>query len=255
MTNPNPFVPKGSLLEQQSARRSRLKLGVFCVIAVSSLGLVAMLIQGCKREQPTDNALNEIPTNNPAITDATNPPAMDVSNNAAMIPPPMTNPPVIPQPLPPVAEPVAGSEYLVAKGDTLTTIAKAHHVSLKDLQSANPGVDSKHLKIKQKITIPSSTKSADALAPAATGVVADAGGELYTIKSGDTLDKIARAHHTTAKAIQAANNLTTTKILVGHKLKIPAKAETAPAPVEAPAVAAPVMPSVPAPASAPAPVK
>ena len=44
MSNPNPFVPKGSLLEQQSHRRSRLKLAVFCVLAVSVTGLVAMLI-------------------------------------------------------------------------------------------------------------------------------------------------------------------------------------------------------------------
>ena len=55
MNNPNPFVPKGSLLEQQSQRRSRLKLAVFCVLAVSVTGLVAMLIQGCKREKPPEN--------------------------------------------------------------------------------------------------------------------------------------------------------------------------------------------------------
>ena len=58
MNNPNPFVPKGSLLEQQSQRRSRLKLAVFCVLAVSVTGLVAMLIQGCKREKPSDESLN-----------------------------------------------------------------------------------------------------------------------------------------------------------------------------------------------------
>ena len=56
MNNPNPFVPKGSLLEQQSQRRSRLKLAVFCVLAVTVTGLVAMLIQGCKREKPSDES-------------------------------------------------------------------------------------------------------------------------------------------------------------------------------------------------------
>jgi len=44
MNNPNPFVPKGSILEQQSKRRSRFKLAVFCVVAVSVTGLTAMLI-------------------------------------------------------------------------------------------------------------------------------------------------------------------------------------------------------------------
>ncbi|HEX7569025.1 MAG TPA: LysM peptidoglycan-binding domain-containing protein, partial [Verrucomicrobiae bacterium] len=66
----------------------------------------------------------------------------------------------------------------------------------------------------------------------------------YTVKSGDTLTKIAKAHRTTVKAIEAANGLTTTKIAVGKKLKIPSKAEAAPvtpAPVEA-APAPPVLP-------------
>ena len=64
------------------------------------------------------------------------------------------------------------------------------------------------------------------------------GGETYVVKSGDTLTKIAKAHGTTVKAIEAASDLSTTKIKVGQKLKIPAKAEAAapaPAPVAAPA--------------------
>ena len=54
MTNPNPFVPKGSLLEQQSKSRSRFKWAVSGILAVSVIGLVAILIQGCKREAPAD---------------------------------------------------------------------------------------------------------------------------------------------------------------------------------------------------------
>ena len=75
MNNPNPFVPKGSLLEQQSQRRSRLKLAVFCVVAVCVTGLIAMLIQGCKREQPaTEGGLPPLDTTNPIAMDYTNPP-------------------------------------------------------------------------------------------------------------------------------------------------------------------------------------
>ena len=159
----------------------------------------------------------------------------------------------MPPTTPPAVE-TAGSEYVVVKGDTLAKIAKAHGVKLKALEAANPGVDPKKLKVKQKLAIPASTKSAE-VAPNAPTAAVEAGGELYTIKSGDTLAKIAKAHGTTVKAIQAANNLSTTKILVGHKLKIPAKAEAAaPAPVQdtsgapmLPPVAAPA-PSVPAPA-------
>ena len=68
MNNPNPFVPQGSLLEQQSKRRSRLKFAVFCVLAVSVAGLTAMLIQGCKREQTeAENQPPPLDTNEPAM--------------------------------------------------------------------------------------------------------------------------------------------------------------------------------------------
>ena len=49
----------------------------------------------------------------------------------------------------------------------------------------------------------------------------------YTVKSGDTLGKLATEFHTTVKAIQSANGLADTKIKVGQKLKIPTKS-TAP---------------------------
>ena len=258
MNNPNPFVPKGSLLEQQSQRRSRLKLAVFCVLAVSVTGLVAMLIQGCKREKPAEDfgALPPVDTNalslaltNQSVMD-TNPPVpvAPVANTPVVTPTPAPQPAALP---PPVE--AAGSEYVVVAGDTLAKIAKAHGVSVKALEAANPGVDPKKLKIKQKLVIPASSKSAEA-APAAPAVLADAGGDSYTVKSGDTLSKIAKAHGTSIKAIEAGNNLSTTKIKVGQKLKIPAKAEAAALAPVPEATAAPVLPPVSAPApSAPTP--
>ncbi len=44
MNNPNPFVPQGSVLEQNK-RRSRMKLAVGCVVIAGTAGLTAMLIQ------------------------------------------------------------------------------------------------------------------------------------------------------------------------------------------------------------------
>lgn len=44
---------------------------------------------------------------------------------------------------------------------------------------------------------------------------------LYVVKSGDTLTRIARTHGTTVKAIEAANDLNGDRIVVGLKLKIP----------------------------------
>jgi LysM repeat protein len=70
---------------------------------------------------------------------------------------------------------VAGpGEYVVKPGDSLAKIARANGVSLGDLESVNPGVDSKHLKIGQKIKLPQ--KGAAAPEPAAaTAPAAPAG--------------------------------------------------------------------------------
>jgi len=242
MNNSNPFIPQGSLLEQQSKRRSRMKLGVFCVLAVSVTGLMAMLIQGCKREQPPESTDNSAPltdTNTFAVDNTNVPPFVDASN----VPPVVTNPPVTP--LPPVAPVVetpapAGTEYVIVKGDTLAKIAKAHGVTTKALQAANPGVEPTKLKVGQKLTVPASASGSAAPATSSVSTVSTGTGETYVVKSGDTLTKIAKAHGVTIKAIESENNLTTTKIKVGQKLKLPAKAETAaPAPAPAPVPTAP----------------
>ncbi|HTB85462.1 MAG TPA: von Willebrand factor type A domain-containing protein [Candidatus Sulfotelmatobacter sp.] len=53
------------------------------------------------------------------------------------------------------------------------------------------------------------------------GVTGGGGEDIYVIKSGDTLSKIAQEHGTTVKALEEANNLTSTKILAGKKMKLP----------------------------------
>jgi len=265
MNNPNPFVPKGSLLEQQSQRRSRLKLAVFCVLAVGVTSLVAVLIQGCKREKPTDETLNppSLDTNSIA-TDTNLPPMNEVSNPPVVVPPAASNPPVV---VPPVAQvapvepvaPAAGSEYVVVKGDSLAKIAKKNGVTLKALEAANPGVVPTKLKINQKLTIPAGGSASVNSAAAAPAVGGDLTTATYTVKSGDTLTKIAKRNGTTVKAIEAANGLSTTKIKVGQKLKIPSKGEAAAAAPVAPTPVvdtAPALPPVTTPApSAPAPAK
>jgi LysM repeat protein len=253
MNTPNPFIPQGSLLEQNK-RRSRMKLAVFCVLAVSVCGLTAMLIQGCKREQNAENPPSSENNLNSMIETSATP----VVTEETSAPPAVTSaPPVVPAPPPatpvaPVMPQTAGTEYVVVSGDTLGKIARNNHVSLKALEAANPGVVPTRLRVGQKLTIPPGGVAAAAETLAnATGVT----GEVYVVKSGDNLSKIARTHGTTVKALQAENHLATTMIRVGQKLRIPAKAEAAapvaaPMPVETSAPAAP--PVEPAATSAPA---
>jgi LysM repeat protein len=46
----------------------------------------------------------------------------------------------------------------------------------------------------------------------------------YRVKAGDSLEKIARIHHTTADTIRKTNNLTNDKIIVGQELRLPDEA-------------------------------
>jgi hypothetical protein len=51
--------------------------------------------------------------------------------------------------------------------------------------------------------------------------VVPADATLYTVKPGDTLGKIARLHHTSSDKIKTLNDLTTTTLKIGQKLRIP----------------------------------
>jgi LysM repeat protein len=84
-------------------------------------------------------------------------------------PPPGLNP--VPRPLPATNPPVMGRAttnavpparpaapaariYRVKTGDTLSAIARAHGLKVSDLQTANPGVDARHLKVGLDLKLP-----------------------------------------------------------------------------------------------------
>jgi LysM repeat protein len=265
MNNPNPFVPQGSLLEQQSKRRSRLKLGVFCVLAVGITGLAAMLIQGCKREEQnppeSDNNPPPMQTNDVTATETNLPTSENPNTAAGQTPPPgapqapVSAAPPTPQPPAPVvpaAPAPTENQYVVVKGDTLGKIAKANGTTVKAIEEANPGVQPTKLRAGQKLIIPAgaSTTGASAAGETANGLAAN-GDEIYVVKSGDSLTKIARHYGVTVKAIMAENNLTTARINVGKKLEIPVKQATEPAPVNSAPATTTAPETTPAPASNP----
>jgi LysM repeat protein len=224
MNSPSPLIPQGSNLEQQNQARSSLKVKIFCAIGVNVAVLLVLLMQGCKREQP--------PMDNPVVTDmqpvydeSNQPPVADPyqpivadpaggSNVAVAVPEPMLQPP-------PVTLPPSATEYKIEKGDSFYTIGKKFGVSAKAIQTANPNVDPAKLQIGKTIQIPA--PSAAPAAGAAPVVNVATGETTHTVKSGDNLSKIASQYHTTVAVIKAANGLSTDRIKVGDKLKIPAK--------------------------------
>jgi LysM repeat protein len=245
------------------------------ILAVHVVVISGMLLQGCKDTSTKDLAKQDTTVAVPADT-APATAGTTVSTGAPVDMPTTVNPnisnayvgttasagpaPTSTQPMagvvPPakpsdLAVPTAsgeGKEYVIVKGDTLAVIAHRNGVSLKALTDANPGVNAKKLRIGEKVQIPAGTASLAAssttgAAPSASGDATPSEGSLYVVKSGDTLTKIAKSHGTSFKRIMAMNDLKSTSIRAGQKLKMPtAKASSTeptatPAPVSTPASA------------------
>jgi LysM repeat protein len=226
MNNPSPLLPQGSMLEQNTKNkgRARVKIAVFFVLAIHGVGLLALLMQGCKGEK--DSASNQTAETNtttyaaaPVETFTPTNAAIELPTNTAPVTPTLTTL----TPVPPT-DPGVATDYVVKSGDTYATIARSKKVSVNSLKEANPGVEPTKLQIGQKLHVPPPTAptvlTANNGAPA---VDAHTGDPLYTVKSGDTLIKIASEHKTTVRALRTANSLRTDSIKVGQKLKIPVK--------------------------------
>jgi LysM repeat protein len=226
MNNLSPFIPQGSLVEQKNRGRARVKIAVFFVLAVHGVGLLALLMQGCRRDEK-EGAGSDASTNAADTTAAFAPTNTGVDTNL-----PATNPtPIVEQVVTPPA--AAPTEYVIARNDTFSSLASKFKVSVRAIQDANPGVDPNKLQIGQKIKIPPPAPASSATPRTAGGTtpIAADGEQIYTVISGDTLTTIAQKKGTTVRELRSANNLTTDRITVGQKLKIPAKSATAqPAP-------------------------
>jgi len=262
-------VPQGATTPGGKSSLYRL---VLIIVTIHVVFIGGMLLQGCKDTSTKDSASQpgSLTTADTAPVTATTPAQADVPST---INPYLSNsytgtpaPAIAVQPLPPVnasvtpqaatadltppPAPVETKEYVIVKGDTLGAIARKNGLSLKALTEANPGVNAKRLHIGQKVQIPAGAAAvAAASTPGATaGAAADAApadGGVYVVKSGDTLTKIAKAHGTSFKKIMALNDLKTTSIRVGQKIKLPATRASVSEPAATPASAsvAPAMPA------------
>jgi len=71
---------------------------------------------------------------------------------------------------------------------------------------------------RQPLSVPLQPATVAPIAP--PGAPADT--TIYTVKPGDTLGKIARLHHTSSQKLKALNDMKTSTIKIGQKLKVPA---------------------------------
>ncbi|QPI67555.1 LysM peptidoglycan-binding domain-containing protein [Exiguobacterium sp. PBE] len=108
--------------------------------------------------------------------------------------------------------------YTVKSGDTLYSIARTYGVTVSALAAANNITNYSLIYVGQVLIIPGTTVTP----PPSTTVK-------YTVKSGDTLYKIATMYNTTVAKIAAANNITNVNsIYVGQVLIIPTTTVTPP---------------------------
>ena len=97
--------------------------------------------------------------------------------------------------------------YIVQKGDSLYSIANKLGTTVSELKREN-NLTSNTLQIGQVLRIPSKE-------------VYEGETNIYTVKSGDSLYKIAQNNNTTVDEIKRLNNLTSNNLIIGQTLKLP----------------------------------
>ena len=127
---------------------------------------------------------------------------------------------------------VSQGEYVVSNGDTLSEIGQKLGVSADSIESAN-NLNSKTLRIGQKLVIPSSSKSGYIDVRKETNTIThekkpeEPGSKLssasiqYTVRKGDTLGVIANNFGISLTELKRANGLRSDSLKVGKVLIIP----------------------------------
>ena len=103
--------------------------------------------------------------------------------------------------------PVSGSNYyVVKKGDSLWSIARANGLTVDELKSLN-NLSSNVLHVGDTLLISSADSTGD-----------NGNDNYYVVKSGDTLWSIARKYNLSVNELKALNNLSSSVLSVGQRL-------------------------------------
>ena len=109
--------------------------------------------------------------------------------------------------------------YTVKAGDTLYRIAYNHGISLTTLLSINGLSETSTIIPGQQLVVSGSAKTTTTTTSAKT-VSYSTGASTHTVKSGDTLFRIAKNNGLTLSELKALNGLTSNNIRVGQVLKV-----------------------------------
>lgn len=100
--------------------------------------------------------------------------------------------------------PIPGNTYVVKKGDSLYAIARSYGITVNELKKAN-NLSSNNLSIGMILTIPKEDVSNE---------------NIYIVKPGDSLYKIANMYGMSVNELKALNNLSSNLLSIGQELKV-----------------------------------
>ncbi len=146
-----------------------------------------------------------------------------------------------------------GKAVTVARGDTLASIARKHHVPMSAVIRVNHIADPTALKPGQRLVIPHWILSGHASAVAAPPVASPprSDGGVHTVARGETLIGIARHNGMSLSALARYNHISPfTKLNVGDRVNVPAGRQQVASRAAAPKPAAPA-PKIAAPKTQP----
>ena len=111
------------------------------------------------------------------------------------------------------------TNYIVKRGDTLYSIAKANNISVDTIITDN-SLTSNNLTIGQvlKIRVPKSIEVVEECY--GSDYIPKETSTTYTVKKGDSLYSIAKKYNTTVDTIKKKNNLISNNLSIGQKLTI-----------------------------------
>jgi len=120
----------------------------------------------------------------------------------------------------------AGTVHTIAKGQTLSSVARQYGVSIADIQKANPGLDADKISIGQKIKIPGAAKSsANTPAVSSGNKVASSTNKTvatHTVVKGETGYAICKKYGITLDQLKSWNNMSDNNFKIGQVLQVTA---------------------------------
>ena len=232
-----------------------------------NVAVACLLMQGCKAPRVTDNKYGSdvktieaqpiaqpvvVPTDDIKVADAPKAPKAPAAAPAPVAvetaPVTVETAPVVVETAPvvaPAAAPAGADDftiYTIKPGDMLSKISRRYNIRQKAILDLNPGLAPNKLYAGKKIKLPGKVGVA---APAAAVVSAEAAsvtapktvkaakftGETkeYVVQRGDSLSIIAYRNGTNVRTLKEINGVSTDRVFIGQKLKVPAAKAAKPA--------------------------